>query len=185
MARIKWRKWNNILHRDIGYLAVGLTIIYAISGIAVNHVDQWNPNYSIVRESFRIRPVTATDKQQIVDQILTDLKIPTQPESTFRPTADRIQLFYTNLKIEVNLQTGSGFKEETKEKPLLYEFNYLHLNHAKKLWTYFADLYAVALLFLAISGIFVLKGRKGFAGRGKWLVGLGIVIPIAFLIAYL
>ena len=31
----KWRRWNNVLHRDLGYLCVALTIVYAISGIAV------------------------------------------------------------------------------------------------------------------------------------------------------
>ena len=28
-----------MIHRDVGYLVVGLTLIYAISGIAVNHID--------------------------------------------------------------------------------------------------------------------------------------------------
>ena len=64
----------------------------------------------------------------------------------------------------------------------LYEFNYLHLNHAKKWWTYFADLYALILLFLAISGLFVLKGKNGLAGRGKWLTAIGIILPVIFLI---
>ena len=42
---MKWRKWNNILHRDLGYLFFGLTIIYVISGISLNHKHNWNPNY--------------------------------------------------------------------------------------------------------------------------------------------
>ncbi|MCK5032361.1 MAG: hypothetical protein KAS18_01980, partial [Calditrichia bacterium] len=41
------RKWNRVIHRDLGYLAVGLTLIYAISGFVVNHVQDWNPNYEI------------------------------------------------------------------------------------------------------------------------------------------
>ena len=44
--KFKWRRWNNILHRDIGYLAVGLTVVYAISGVAVNHRADWNPSYT-------------------------------------------------------------------------------------------------------------------------------------------
>jgi hypothetical protein len=58
------------------------------------------------------------------------------------------------------------------------------LNHAKKVWTYFSDLYAVALLFLAVSGLFVLKGKNGLAGRGKWLTAIGVIIPIVFLLIY-
>ena len=39
---MKWRKWNKIIHRDLGYLCFGLTIIYVISGVAVNHIATWN-----------------------------------------------------------------------------------------------------------------------------------------------
>jgi len=47
-----------------------------------------------------------------------------------------------------------------------------------------ADLYAFSLLLLAITGLFILKGKKGFSGRGKWLVGAGILVPIIFLLIY-
>ena len=57
---MNWRKWNNILHRDIGYLCVGLTIIFAVSGIAVNHVENWNPNYKIEKIDFNINPIPIT-----------------------------------------------------------------------------------------------------------------------------
>ena len=53
MARARpfpWRKWNNILHRDAGYLVVGMTIIYALSGIALNHLRDWNPSYEVTRQ---------------------------------------------------------------------------------------------------------------------------------------
>ena len=41
------RKWSRILHRDIGYFFIGTTLIYGISGIALNHMSDWNPNYSV------------------------------------------------------------------------------------------------------------------------------------------
>ncbi len=46
----KWRKWNRAIHRDFGYLFFGMTIIYALSGIAINHLDDWNPNYKVVTQ---------------------------------------------------------------------------------------------------------------------------------------
>ena len=58
---MKWRKWNNIIHRDLGYLCVGLTIIYAVSGVAVNHVQDWNPNYIIEKQEKQIKPISAVD----------------------------------------------------------------------------------------------------------------------------
>ncbi|MBD3223426.1 MAG: hypothetical protein GF313_01750 [Caldithrix sp.] len=181
----KWRKWNNILHRDIGYLAVGLTIIYAISGIAVNHIDQWNPNYVISQETIKIHIPENAKTGRIIDETTRQLNIEVPVESSFRPEPGRIRIFYTNqYTVDLNTKSGIGTIERVKERFLLYDFNFLHLNYAKKLWTYAADVYAVALLFLAVSGLFVLKGRKGFKGRGKWLTAIGIILPVIFLIIY-
>ena len=44
---MRWRRLFRVLHRDIGYLLFGLVLAYSISGLAVNHVDDWNPSYSI------------------------------------------------------------------------------------------------------------------------------------------
>ena len=55
---MNWRRWNYILHRDIGFLCVGLTLVYAISGVAVNHVKDWNPSYNVERVQTNIGPVT-------------------------------------------------------------------------------------------------------------------------------
>lgn len=44
-----------------------------------------------------------------------------------------------------------------------------------------ADIYAVVLLILAVTGLFVLKGKKGITGRGAWLTGAGILVPVIFL----
>lgn len=43
-ARIK--RFARGLHRDMGALAVGLTLVYAISGLAVNHVADWDPSFT-------------------------------------------------------------------------------------------------------------------------------------------
>jgi hypothetical protein len=40
-------------------------------------------------------------------------------------------------------------------------------------WTYFADAYAVGLLALATSGLFMITGRKGLFGRGIFFVARG------------
>jgi len=184
MGRIKWRKWNNILHRDIGYLAVGLTIIFAISGIAVNHIQDWNPSYSIEYKNIEIAPVMSVTRKESVRKVLEAMDITERPTSSFRPSEEELNIFFDKKTIEINLRTGKGRMEYVKERALLHDMNFLHLNHAKKWWTWFSDLYAVALLFLAISGLFVLKGRNGLRGRGKWLTGIGFLLPLFFLFIY-
>ena len=59
MKKIQWRKWNRLIHRDLGYLCAGLTVVYAVSGLAVNHVRDWNPNYKTTEAVFNVGPVTA------------------------------------------------------------------------------------------------------------------------------
>ncbi|MCA9001444.1 MAG: PepSY-associated TM helix domain-containing protein [Planctomycetes bacterium] len=175
------RKWLRILHRDVGYLCAGLTVIYCVSGIAVNHVHHWNPNITVERTAQEIGPAVGLS----AEEVLTKLGKPTAHKSTFRSDARTLQIFAGETTYEVDLPTGHVEIEVTETRPLLYESNFLHLNHAKKWWTWIADAFAVALIFLALSGLFMIKGRKGFFGRGKWFALAGVVIPLFFLWLYL
>ena len=50
---MKLSKLNRVTHRDIGYLIAGLTLIYAISGITLNHKNDFNANYIVDGRSFQ------------------------------------------------------------------------------------------------------------------------------------
>lgn len=185
---MKIRKWVRILHRDIGYLAVGLTVAYAISGVAVNHVDEWNPNYIIEKTKYNIQPIDDskfTSDNALAEFILTQLNEEKKFKTTFRTDTSKFKIFLENNTIEVNLKNGIVEHEKVKNRTVFKEVNFLHLNHPKKLWTYVADLYAVALAFLAITGLFMIKGKNGIRGRGAWMTGIGLLIPIIFLLIYL
>jgi len=41
-------------HRDVGYFLAGVIVIYSISGLALNHVDDWNPNFIVERREIAI-----------------------------------------------------------------------------------------------------------------------------------
>jgi hypothetical protein len=183
---MKWRKWNNIIHRDLGYLCFGLTIIYVISGVAVNHIHDWNPTYAIERvtSSVDLNSVDPSDNNALALTVLSQLDERAPLKNIFRADANTLKIFVNNNNITVDLPSGSVFQEKSQKRTLLFQVNFLHLNHAKKLWTWFADLYAVALGLLAITGLFILKGKKGITGRGAWLTGIGFLIPIFFLWLY-
>ncbi len=185
--KTKWRKWNNIIHRDLGYLCVGLTMIYAISGIAVNHIADWNPNYRLERltSSINPAPLNGLPYQQLVAAILAAVGENRPLVDSFSPQPGQIQLFIKGNTISVNLKTGAVVQEKSMPRKGLQQMNFLHLNHAKKLWTWFADLYALALFFLALTGMFVLRGKKGITGRGAWLTGAGVGLPLFFLWLYM
>ena len=181
---MSWRRWNYLLHRDIGFLCIGLTLLYAISGVAVNHIQQWNPSYSVERVETNIGPVVGNPADAATAlTILERLSEPGKLESSYRPDRNSLQLFVEGRSITVDLPSGHVVHDRAIPRPVLREMNFLHLNHPKKAWTWFADLYAVALAFLAISGLFML--RRKTLRRGLVLTGVGIVVPVFFLILYL
>lgn len=188
MIRIKTlRKWNNALHRDLGYLAFGMTIIYAISGIVLNHFksgDFIHPDYSKSYKQLTLPlPVNGKADEAYVFSILDRVNARNQYKS-FVPGTNYIQIFLNNGFIYIDLRTGSGEMETKTPRYIIKEFNLLHYNNIKKMFTWFSDLYAVALILLACTGLFVLKGKNGIIRRGAWLTALGIILPALFLIFY-
>ena len=183
---MKWRKWNRIIHRDLGYLCVGLTIIYSISGIAVNHVDEWNPNYNIIRSETEIAPLidSTFSNEYAQTYVIGELGITDSVRSIFRSGPNSIKIFFQNKTLSADLKTGKVNLEVVESKPVLRESNYLHLNVPKKTWTYIADAFAVSLIILAVTGLFIIKGKNGITGRGLWLTAAGFLLPLLFLLIY-
>ncbi len=183
---MKWRKWNNIIHRDLGYLCFGMTIIYVISGIAVNHIHEWNPTYAIERltNSVSLQDIDITDNNLLATTVLTQLGETSRLKNIFRVDRNTLKIFIENNNITVDIPKSIAYQEKSQKRRILFQANFLHLNHPKKLWTLFADLYAASLGLLAISGLFVLRGKKGIKGRGAWLTCIGIFIPLFFLWLY-
>ncbi len=183
---MKWRKVIRIIHRDFGYIAFGLTIVYAVSGIAVNHASDWNPNYLIERNkvSIKVNQDSLMSTSQLVALVTSTLNENDSVISYFRSGQLKVDIFFEGKSIAADLENGFATIETVKSRSVLREANFLHLNAPKLLWTYVADVFAVMLIFLAFTGLFMIKGKKGITGRGKYLTMLGIVIPIIFLIAY-
>lgn len=179
MAR--WRKTIIAVHRDVGYLAAGLTVAYAISGVAVNHIDAWNPSYTVHHEVHELGPLEADGAEAVGAEVLDRLAVDETPRAAIR-VGDQVKVFLEDRTLTIDPATGTVADEHVTPRALLYEVNYLHLNKGKGVWTWIADLYAVALLVLACTGIFIITGRKGLGGRGRWLLLAGIVIPVVYLL---
>lgn len=183
---MKWRKLVRVLHRDIGYTATTLTLAYALSGVAVNHIDDWNPNYSFETLAVDIGPLPTGSYDQMEAYVVEQLKLdPQQVKGRFMETQTQLRVFFgEGEEVVVDTVTGQGSIKRISTHAVLYEANVLHLNTLKGWWTWVADLFAVSLALLAITGVLMIKGTRGFWGRGKWFVAAGLVIPAGF-IAYM
>lgn len=83
--------------------------------------------------------------------------------------------------LTVNTETGEAYYESVKKRPILSSFNRLHYNPNRN-WTIFSDIFAVSLIVITLTGLVMLKGRKGFWGRGGIEFAAGILIPLAFIL---
>ncbi len=183
---MKWRQWFRVLHRDIGYLLCGLVLAYSVSGVAVNHVDDWNPNYSIENSEVEVGPLPAESLDAMEAHVSAALELgDDEIQGRRRPAKTRFVLFLQEGgDVKVDVATGKGTMKRVTPRPGLFQVNVLHLNHLKGAWTWVADAFAVLLGFLAISGIVLLKGKNGLGGRGKWFVAAGLLVPLVFLVQY-
>ncbi len=177
------RAWLRALHRDVGYSAVGLTVVYAASGLAVNHVADWDPNFRNTSVTHELGAPLPDDDQQASTRVLTALGIREAPREVYRE-GDQLEILFEHRTLHVVVATGHVIEEAQRARFFVRAANWLHLNRGKRAWTYFADAYAVALLFLASSGMFMLPGRRGLFGRGAVFVLLGAAIPIAYVTLY-
>jgi len=179
---MRWRKLIIATHRDVGYFFAGLTVVYAISGIAVNHIEDWNPNYVIRTENVALGELQMGANADIAAAVLDRMGITERPESVVRMAPDQLKIFLDQRTLTVALPRGDVRDEVARRRYAFFEVNYLHLNHGKGFWTWFADVYAVGLAVLACTGIFIITGRKGLGGRGRWLLLGGLAIPLIYLV---
>ena len=183
---MKWRPLLRAVHRDVGYFLAVLVSIYAISGVAVNHMADFNPSYAISSADIAIGPLQPGPLDKLEAQVVQRLAIdPATVRGRHLPDADQLRIFLNEGgEVSVSLRTGLGRHKRVEERPLLFDFNVLHLNHMKGAWTWFADGVALLLLLLALTGLVMLSGRKGLIGRGKWFALAGLVVPLVFLVSY-
>jgi len=188
LKRLPWRKWIRALHRDVGYLAIGLTFVYAVSGIAVNHIDDWDPNFTPIDKTTELTVDLSVDPDSDDSVRLAARKLMASMER-----GDAIEDVYAldDRSLEVTLNASTLFvdlesrtvREEGQEsRPLLRVANWLHLNRGKKAWTYVADSYAAFLLVLATTGLFMFPLRRGLLGRGGVLTLVGAAAPILYVV---
>ena len=143
-------------------MCVGLTLVYAVSGVAVNHMRDWNPNYRVSRETLALSPVPpAATPTEITEHVVRELGLGETARGTFRVDSATVDIFFHDASVRVDLLRNEVTLERVQERRLLRAFNLLHLNEPRGLWTYAADLFAVALILLAVSGLFMMKGRTG------------------------
>lgn len=172
----KVKKWLRLIHRDLGILMVGISLVYAISGILLNHMNGKDPAYKTVEE-------TLVFDKNLSSEALTNV----WNNKGNLPILKRIR--EGNMSHQVlldggvgvyNISTGELSYEHHTKRPFIYWINKLHYNKVGG-WTIMADIFAFSLIFFAISGLFIVSRKHGIMGRGKWYLIAGILIPVLYI----
>ena len=181
ILRTRWRAVLRALHRDVGYLLVGLTFIYALSGLAINHIGSIDPNFRVVTNEYILRAkLVADDAETSARAVASQLGIEGEPRDAAYDDDGRLEITYDRRTVVADPAAGKVIDREEKPRLFFRVANWLHYNRGKAAWTYIADGYAVLLLFLATSGVFMIKGKKGVIGRGAFLIAAGALVPIVY-----
>ncbi|MDI1432099.1 MULTISPECIES: PepSY-associated TM helix domain-containing protein [Polyangium] len=180
--RLSLRGLLRTVHRDAGNLAVGLTLVYAASGLAVNHIADWDPNFKSHQTTHDLGGPLEGEDQAVAERVLQKLDVKGKPSDVYRAAPNQLEITLDRRTLHVDTQTGKVLDEGDEPRFFLRLANWLHLNRGKKAWTFVADGYAVLLLLLAFSGMFMLPGRKGLIGRGGIFVLVGAAVPIAYVV---
>ncbi len=181
------KKFNKLIrstHRDLGYFFFAMCIIYGVSGIAINHRGQWNPNYIVNEKVYPVEFNSTDISEEQIKQFLSDIGEKGSYKKHVKKGDDRIKVFIKNGSLMINIKEKKAELETIKKRPVFHQLSFLHYNGAKHLWTIFSDCFALSLIILAFSGLFMVKGKNGIKRRGGILTAIGIIIPIILFLMY-
>lgn len=179
------RKWSRKIHRDLSFFFTGMVLIYAISGLVMNHRDTINPNYSIERKEYFVDSKFSLQSDLKKEEVQRLLLQPLNEENNYTkhyfPHDNQMKVFLKGgSSLLVDLSTRHVVYEKLTRRPFLSALTKLHYNPGSW-WTYFADFFAIGLLIITMTGLVMLKGFKELWGRGGLEIAAGIIIPLLFL----
>jgi hypothetical protein len=178
------RRWSRTLHRDLGYFVTAFVISYCLSGVALNHVDEWNPDFVVQRREIALdREYSEAEVDEPLARELGRRLGEGEHRILDVPTAGQVKIYYDNASLHLYLGARRGVYERVARRPVFYEANVLHRNSFKP-WRWFSDAFSILLVLVNLTGLLILKGKDGLTARGKWLIAAGLLPPAVALVAF-
>lgn len=157
------------LHRDLGFLAIGLIIVYSLSGIVLIYRDKGFMNTEIQIEK-TLSP--NLEPRQLGNELHIREMRETKTEGDIIYFKDG---YYNKVTGMVSYKT----------KEVIFPFNKfieLHKSNSADTSHWFLTVFGIILLFLSVSSFWMFKkGTRSFS-RGLILSGTGIVVTIIILL---
>lgn len=174
-----------VTHRDFGYFFAGVILIYALSGIFMNHRDTINPNFSVeiteapLPDNF---PNSLNDvERNDIDRLLGCWGVADRYIKHYPSKGNLRVLLKGGSSVTVDLNGRTATYEKIGRRFIISDMVKLHYNPGRW-WTCFSDIFAAGLILITATGLAIVKGRNGFWPRGILLLIAGLIAPILILI---
>ncbi len=154
------------LHRDLGFLVIGFTIIFAVSGIALVYRGT---NFL----TYEKEVVKTIDANLSKDELGRELRF-----RRFNAEQHGDSLLFDNGYYLIS--TGELNYSYRTLPEIVHKFNRFHMQSKRSSFHVLAVIYGILLLFLAISSLFMFKpGTRKFV-RGIVLTVIGLIVSGLF-----
>lgn len=156
------------LHRDIGFFVIGLTIIYAISGLVLMYRDT-----GLLKQEKQIERQIEPDVKE--HELGMKLHI-----RGFEVTKTEGEIVYFKQGT-YNKTTGVAKYTDKVLPGFIEKFNKLHRAPSKSFIHWASFILGFSLIFLAISSFWMYKPKSKSFRRGLILSGIGLVVSVILL----
>jgi len=175
------------IHRDVAYFYVGLIIAFSFSGIILNHRQDWYPmDYSYDTKEVQVKvpaDKSVLDSEEYIKTISKEWDL-AEAYDDHRIRDNELRIFYDdNVILDADLTTGKGVLEYKRKVPFIGHTMYLHKS-TNNFWVWYSDIFGVAMLVIAITGMFLTRGKNSFKQRGWKLALAGLLFPLLFLFLF-
>ena len=175
------------IHRDVAYFYVGLIIAFSFSGIILNHRQDWYPmDYSYETKEVLLKIPTdksKLDSKEYIEGISKEWGL-AEDYDGHRIRENELRIFFKdNVILDADIVSGKGTLEYKRKVPFLGHTMYLHKS-TNSFWIWYSDIFGVAMLVIAITGMFLVRGKNSFKQRGWKLALAGLIFPLIFLFIF-
>ncbi|WP_243754681.1 hypothetical protein [Flavobacterium jejuense] len=97
------------IHLHLGYFFVGLLIAFALSGIIMNHRNQWHPEkFEILTEDIQVQlPNEDKISKYYIKELTRSLQI-FETLKRYNIYKEKLKIQFENTEIEIDTKTGKG-----------------------------------------------------------------------------
>lgn len=200
--RAFWLKTLHQWHWISSALCLISLLLFAATGITLNHAAR-----------IEAKPVTITHEQQLPDALLGELAASTAEADSEAPLPRGVQRWlraelgitragndaeWSDAEVYLPLPRPGGdawlsidradgtVTHEVTDRGWVSYFNDLHKGrHTGAAWSWFIDIFAVACLVFAGTGLFLLQLHGGNRPATWPVVGLGVIAPLLLALLFI